>query len=80
MVEIVAGGLADPQVVHRDGIWEYEHPVLGTVRQAASPLRMSDAEPPNRRAPHRGEHTEVVLRELCGYDDEAIARLEGEKR
>ena len=54
--------------------------MLGTVRQAASPLRMSDAELPNERAPRRGEHTEVVLRELCGYDDEAIARLEGEKR
>ena len=63
-----------------DGIWEYEHPVLGRVRQAASPLRMSDADLPNRRAPRRGEHTEAVLRELCGYDDEAIARLEGEKR
>jgi crotonobetainyl-CoA:carnitine CoA-transferase CaiB-like acyl-CoA transferase len=79
-VNSVEQALADPQVAHRDGIWEYEHPVLGTVRQAASPLRMSDAELPNHRAPHRGEHTEVVLRELCGYDDEAIARLEGEKR
>ena len=79
-VNTVEQALADPQVAHRDGIWEYEHPVLGTVRQAASPLRMSDAELPNQRAPHRGEHTEAVLRELCGYDDEAIARLEGEKR
>jgi crotonobetainyl-CoA:carnitine CoA-transferase CaiB-like acyl-CoA transferase len=35
---------------------EYEHPTLGTVRQVASPLRLSDAEPPVGRAPFRGEH------------------------
>jgi crotonobetainyl-CoA:carnitine CoA-transferase CaiB-like acyl-CoA transferase len=37
-------------------IVEYEHPTLGTVRQVASPLTLSDAEPPVRRAPFRGEH------------------------
>jgi crotonobetainyl-CoA:carnitine CoA-transferase CaiB-like acyl-CoA transferase len=35
---------------------EYEHPTLGTVRQVASPLRLSDGEPPVARAPFRGEH------------------------
>jgi crotonobetainyl-CoA:carnitine CoA-transferase CaiB-like acyl-CoA transferase len=39
---------------------EYEHPTLGQVRQVASPLRLSDAEPPVRRAPFRGEHDEEV--------------------
>jgi len=39
---------------------EYEHPTLGTVRQVASPLRLSDAEPPVGRAPLRGEHDEEV--------------------
>jgi crotonobetainyl-CoA:carnitine CoA-transferase CaiB-like acyl-CoA transferase len=39
---------------------EYEHPTLGTVRQIASPLRLSDAEPPVGRAPFRGEHDEEV--------------------
>jgi crotonobetainyl-CoA:carnitine CoA-transferase CaiB-like acyl-CoA transferase len=41
-------------------IVEYEHPTLGTVRQIASPLRLSDAEPPVGRAPFRGEHDEEV--------------------
>ena len=39
---------------------EYEHPALGTVRQVASPLRLSDADPPVGRAPFRGEHDEEV--------------------
>jgi crotonobetainyl-CoA:carnitine CoA-transferase CaiB-like acyl-CoA transferase len=74
-VNSVAQALAEPQVAARDGIMGYQHPVLGEVRQVASPLRMSDAELPAERAPHRGEHTEAVMRELCGYDDEAISRL-----
>jgi crotonobetainyl-CoA:carnitine CoA-transferase CaiB-like acyl-CoA transferase len=78
-VNSVEQALADPQVAARDGIREYPHPVLGAVRQVVSPLRMSDADLPNERAPRRGEHTESVLRELCGYDDEAIARLQGDK-
>ena len=41
---------------------EYEHPTLGTVRQVASPLRLTDAEPPVARAPFRGEHDEEVER------------------
>ena len=39
---------------------EYDHPTLGRVRQVASPLRLSDAEPPVSRAPFRGEHDAEV--------------------
>jgi crotonobetainyl-CoA:carnitine CoA-transferase CaiB-like acyl-CoA transferase len=77
-VNSVEQALADPQVVAREAIVGYEHPVLGEVRQVASPLRLSGAPSPTRRAPLRGEHTESVLRELCGYDDEAIERLREE--
>jgi len=70
-VNDVLGALEDPQVEARDAIVEYEHPVLGTVRHPASPLRLGTE---YRRAPTRGEDTEAVLRELCGYDDDALAR------
>jgi crotonobetainyl-CoA:carnitine CoA-transferase CaiB-like acyl-CoA transferase len=53
----------------------YDHPQLGTVRQVASPLRLSDADPPVRPAPARGEHTEEVLVELCGYSAERVREL-----
>ncbi len=56
---------------------EYEHERLGRVRQVASPLRLSDAEQPTRPAPARGEHTEQVLTELCGYSPERVGELEG---
>jgi crotonobetainyl-CoA:carnitine CoA-transferase CaiB-like acyl-CoA transferase len=74
-VNSVAEALADPQVAARGGIVEYDHPVLGEVRQLASPLRAAGAVPPVRRAPGRGEDTVDVLRELCGYDDRQLAEL-----
>jgi crotonobetainyl-CoA:carnitine CoA-transferase CaiB-like acyl-CoA transferase len=54
---------------------EYEHPQLGMVRQVASPLKLTDAEQPLRPAPGRGEHTEQLLVELCGYSSERVREL-----
>jgi crotonobetainyl-CoA:carnitine CoA-transferase CaiB-like acyl-CoA transferase len=74
-VNDIAGALADPQTRARGGVVSYEHPALGTVRQVASPLRISGAEPPVRRAPRLGEHTREVVTELCGYDAGRMASL-----
>ena len=71
----VAEALAEPQVAARDGLVEIEHPRLGTVRQVATPLRVGEEEKPARRAPFRGEHTEQVLVELCGYSPERVREL-----
>ncbi len=74
-VNDVVEALEDPQTIARDGVVEYEHPNLGTVRQAATPLRMSGELPEPSRAPFLGEHTEGLLREVCGYSDERTAAL-----
>jgi len=74
-VNDVAGALADPQVQARGDVVEVEHPRLGRVRQVASPLRLSGAEAPLRRAPFRGEHTGQVLVDLCGYSPERLSAL-----
>ncbi|MFM8612531.1 MAG: CaiB/BaiF CoA transferase family protein [Actinomycetota bacterium] len=71
----IAEACADPQTVARDLIAETEHPVLGTVRQVRSPLRMPGAAEDLRPAPKRGEHTRQVLHELAGMDDGEIDRL-----
>ena len=73
-VNDVAGALEEEQAKARHAVVEAEHPVLGTVRQVASPLRTGD-ELPVRRAPFRGEHTESVLSELLGYSAERLAEL-----
>jgi crotonobetainyl-CoA:carnitine CoA-transferase CaiB-like acyl-CoA transferase len=74
-VNDVAQALADPQVEARGALVEIEHPRLGNVQQVATPLRVGDEEKPARRAPFRGEHTEHVLAELCGYSPERVRDL-----
>jgi crotonobetainyl-CoA:carnitine CoA-transferase CaiB-like acyl-CoA transferase len=68
-VNDVAAALAEARLVG------YEHPRLGAVRQVASPLRLSGPEPPVRPGPARGEHTEDVLAEVCGYGPERVRAL-----
>jgi crotonobetainyl-CoA:carnitine CoA-transferase CaiB-like acyl-CoA transferase len=73
-VNDVLGVLDDPQVTARDALVSYEHPRLGEVKQFASPFRLGASYAP---APARGEGTETLLRELCGYDDARISGARG---
>jgi crotonobetainyl-CoA:carnitine CoA-transferase CaiB-like acyl-CoA transferase len=73
-VNDVGAALEEPQALARGAVVELEHPVLGTVREVASPLRLGD-EAPVARAPFRGEHTGSVLAEVCGYSREQIDEL-----
>jgi len=68
-VNDVETAVADARIV------EYEHPRLGAVRQVATPLRLSGDEAPVRPAPARGEDTEQVLVELCGYEPGRVQEL-----
>ena len=74
-VNDVATALKDPQVDARGAVAVTDHPRFGTVRQIATPLRLSDTTPPLRRAPARGEDTTAILAEVAGYDAERIAEL-----
>lgn len=73
----VPTALADPQAEARGDVVEIEHPNLGPVRQVASPLRVNTEREPNplERGPFRGEQTEQILRDVCGYSDDRIAEL-----
>jgi crotonobetainyl-CoA:carnitine CoA-transferase CaiB-like acyl-CoA transferase len=80
-INSVLEALGEEQTVVRGGIVEHDHPTLGTVRTIASPLRLTDedgddlrAQPPTR-GPFRGEHTEQVLVECCGYSPERVREL-----
>jgi crotonobetainyl-CoA:carnitine CoA-transferase CaiB-like acyl-CoA transferase len=73
-VNDVLGALEDEQVAARGAIVSYEHPRLGEVREIASPLRLSGPGTDYRPAPGRGEDTDALLAELCGYDEERLER------
>jgi crotonobetainyl-CoA:carnitine CoA-transferase CaiB-like acyl-CoA transferase len=68
--------VAHPQVQARGAIVESAHPVAGTIRMTAPPVRMSDTPGAIRRpAPLLGEHTAQVLRDRLGLNENEIARL-----
>jgi crotonobetainyl-CoA:carnitine CoA-transferase CaiB-like acyl-CoA transferase/enoyl-CoA hydratase/carnithine racemase len=57
----------DPHVRSRGLVQRVDHPVAGSVRMLASPLRLSADPPSIRRPPPRlGEHTAEVLGEVPG--------------
>lgn len=74
-VNDLVDALKDEQVAARGGLVEIEHPVLGLVRQVASPFRFEGVELPTARGPLRGEDTAAVFRDLCGYSDSRIGEL-----
>ena len=73
-VNTVAQAFDDPQAAEEGLILDIPHPDFGTVRQVASPIRISDARPPLNRGPRLGEHTDEVLRSLVGWTGERIER------
>jgi formyl-CoA transferase/CoA:oxalate CoA-transferase len=65
-----------PQVAARGAIVDSHHPVAGTIRMTAPPVRMSETPGSVRAsAPLLGQHTEQVLRERLSLGDDEIARL-----
>jgi crotonobetainyl-CoA:carnitine CoA-transferase CaiB-like acyl-CoA transferase len=71
--------VADPQVQARGMLFEQDHPVLGRVRLPNVPYRFSDVDlTPRRPAPLLGEHNREILRDLLGYPEAEIRRLEDE--
>ena len=66
----------DPQLVHRNHFLTVPHPVHGTCIVEGPRVVLSRTPGQVRRAgPSLGEHNDVVLRDLLGYDDERIANL-----
>ncbi|KIP18365.1 coA-transferase III family protein [Burkholderia sp. MSHR3999] len=70
----------DDQVVARGMQVELPHPCGANVKLVRNPIRMSATPPDARSAPPLlGAHTDAVLRELLGYDDERIAALKAKQ-
>ncbi len=72
-VKSVADALEDPHTIARELIVEADHPRFGPVRTLGTPVRVGPDTAPPTRAPRRGEHTEALLRDLLGYDDDRLA-------
>lgn len=78
-VRTLGEALASDEARSRGLVTRIPHPVMGWIPNIASPLRLerTPAVPPTA-APSVGQHTETVLRETLGYDDERIAQLQAD--
>jgi formyl-CoA transferase len=67
----------DPHVAARQMLVTVDDPVAGPRKYARSPLHLSATpEISTEPAPHLGEHTRPILRDLLGYDDAQIDGLQ----
>jgi len=74
-VRDMADVFENPQVQARNMHQEVDHPTIGSVEMAGSPMHFSRTPTAiDRHPPLLGEHTEDVLREF-GYDDATIEDL-----
>jgi benzylsuccinate CoA-transferase BbsF subunit len=65
-----------PHIQARGYFVEHDHPVVGRRVHAGIPWRLNEHPSQVRAAaPCLGADTDQVLRDVCGYDDAAIARL-----
>lgn len=70
----------DPHVQAREMIVEVEHPVAGKLKMPGVPVKLS-ATPGSVDfpAPMLGQHTNEIIKEILGWDEEKITRLFTEK-
>jgi len=71
-VKNFAEACEDPQIKARNMVVEMDHPVLGKIKNLASPIKMSRTPPTIRSpAPKIGQNTTEILKQL-NYSDEEI--------
>lgn len=66
---------ADPQIVAREVVAEYDHATLGAVKYVRSPSRFDGFDRPNLPAPMLGQHTRGVLTDKLGLSDDHLDEL-----
>lgn len=70
----------DPHVKEIGIVKTLRHPVAGDIKVVGSPVTYSDASNTARTAPPTlGQHTDEVLKDWLGYDDEKIKDLRSRK-
>ena len=75
-VNNVDAAFAEPPVVEREMIVEYDHPQVGKVRLPGNPIKMDGmGETISNPAPMLGEHTEAILKSLLHLSAQEIAAL-----
>src|SRR5690606_13448217 len=65
--------LAEGEHVKVREMWvEVDHPERGKYFNVGMPIKLSDSPVEMKRSPLLGEHTEEILKEVCGFDQGVI--------
>jgi formyl-CoA transferase len=66
----------DPQILENGYLVDFEHPTLGKIKIPGYPGHFSESwAGTTSAAPELGEHTDEILRELCGFTKKEIKAL-----
>ncbi len=75
-VRTVSEALESPEVAAAGLVQTLAHPIAGNVRLLRSPLNLANTAPrEDTPPPTLGQHTNAVLSDLIGLDDDDLARL-----
>ena len=74
-VNSIPQALRDPQVEALDLIIDYDHPVLGKIKQTGPPFKFSGYKPDFKQGSAMGEDTEDILIRLGGYSKDELSEL-----
>ncbi len=66
----------EPSLRDTGTIVEVDHPTRGKYLSVGNPIKLSDSPADVTRSPLLGEHTEEILRQVLGYSDADVRRVE----
>jgi formyl-CoA transferase len=68
--------IAEDQSLRATGtVVEVDHPTRGKYLSVGNPIKLSDSPTEVTRSPLLGEHTEEILREVLGFDENRISEI-----
>lgn len=74
-VNNIPQALRDPQVDALGLIVDYDHPVLGKIKQTGPPFKFSEYKPNFKQGSAMGEDTEDILTRLGGYSKDELCEF-----
>ena len=72
---------SDPQVMHNKMVLTLDHALGGKIKLIGNPVKMQSINSEECTSPPTlGQHTGHVLKDLLGYSEEKIAKLEAQQK